>query len=168
MRYYGSLLILTAFIVSGCGPKPFTRIDNDPKPLTTRERNQIIETAESYINTPYRHRGQDASGFDCSGFVYNVYLEAIDLRLPRSTRGLFEASRPVNVRDARPGDLIFFSIKGNAKPDHVGLMINREEFIHSSKSRGVTISYLEDQYYRGRFISVRTLRYELIVGDGER
>jgi len=154
---------MVVLIIGGCGPKPSARIENSPQPLTKKERNRIIEIAESYIDTPYRHHGQDASGFDCSGFVYNVYLEAIDLQLPRSTKELFEVSRPININDARPGDFIFFSIKGNARPDHVGLMIKSDEFIHSSKSKGVTISYLDDQYYRRKFLSARTLRYELIV-----
>lgn len=162
------LIIIAAIMIGGCGPKPLLRIDNNPQPLTNKERSRIIETAESYIDTPYRHRGQDASGFDCSGFVYNVYLEAIDLRLPRTTKELYDISRPINVKDARPGDFIFFSIKGNSRPDHVGLMISNDEFIHSSKSKGVTISYLDDQYYRRKFISARTLRYELLVGDGDR
>ncbi|NLI14966.1 MAG: C40 family peptidase [candidate division Zixibacteria bacterium] len=167
MRYFVSLLIMGVVMITGCGPKPSARIHNNPRPLTSEERDRIIETAESYIDTPYRRRGQNPSGFDCSGFVYNVYLEAIDLELPRSTKELFEVSRPINVNDARPGDFIFFSINGNARPDHVGLIINREEFIHSSKSKGVTISYLKDQYYRRKFLSVRTLRYELIAGNNE-
>lgn len=168
MRYLASLLILIAFATGGCGPKPTIRDNNAAQPLTKSERERIIEVAESYIDTPYRQNGQDASGFDCSGFVFNVYLESIDLRLPRSTRELFEVSRPVNVNDARPGDFVFFSIKGNTRPDHVGLIVNSQEFIHSSKSKGVTISYLDDKYYRRKFLSARTLRHELIVGDNER
>jgi probable lipoprotein NlpC len=167
MRYFASLAILMALLIGGCGPKPAVRDENYARPLTEKERRQIIETAENYLDTPYRHHGQDASGFDCSGFVYNVYLESIDLQLPRSTKELFEVSRPINVADARPGDFVFFSIRGNARPDHIGLMLNNQEFIHSSKTKGVTISYLDDQYYRRKFLSARTLRYELIVGDSD-
>jgi probable lipoprotein NlpC len=165
MRYLSILTVLTALFIGACGPKPAVRTDNYSEPLSENERQQIIETAESYLETPYRHHGQDASGFDCSGFVYSIYLEAINLRLPRSTKELYQCTRPININDARPGDLIFFSIKGNAQPDHVGLVVDNLDFIHSSKSKGVTISNLSDQYYHRKFLSARTLRYELIVGD---
>jgi len=167
MRYFSLILVSAAVLLIGCGPKPPAG-DNYNQPLTTKERDRIIETAESYLDTPYKHRGQDIRGFDCSGFVYSVYLEAIDLQLPRSTRELYEVSRTINVNDARPGDFIFFSIRENTRPDHVGLMINSRQFIHSSKSKGVTVSYLDDQYYRQKFLSARTLRYELIVGKNDR
>jgi probable lipoprotein NlpC len=168
MRYLSILTILMALLIGACGPKPQVVQNDRGEPLDDNERQQLIETAESYLDTPYRRHGEDASGFDCSGFVYNVYLEAINMRLPRSTKELYQCTRPINISDARPGDLIFFSIKGNARPDHVGLMINEHDFIHSSKSKGITISNLADKYYRRKFLSARTLRYELIVGDNDR
>jgi cell wall-associated NlpC family hydrolase len=163
-----SLIFLSAIFIAACGPKPPARTDGYPQPLSDDERRQIVETAERYLETPYRHRGQTPSGFDCSGFIYSIYLEAISLRLPRSTRDLYNCTRSVNIDDARPGDLIFFSIKDGLRPDHVGLYLDDLDFIHSSKSRGVTISNLSDQYYRRKFLSARRLRYELIVGDSDR
>jgi cell wall-associated NlpC family hydrolase len=163
-RVLTSICVFAIFITA-CGPKPPARTASNPQPLSNDERQRIVETAERYLDTPYRHRGQSASGFDCSGFIYSIYLEAVRLRLPRSTRELYNCTRPINVDDARPGDLIFFSIKGGTRPDHVGLYINDLDFIHSSKTKGVTISNLSDQYYRRKFLSARRLRYELIVGD---
>ena len=43
--------------------------------------------AISLVGTPYRYGGNTpAGGFDCSGLVGYVFLDAAGLRLPRSTR----------------------------------------------------------------------------------
>jgi cell wall-associated NlpC family hydrolase len=165
MRWRILFLLASVAFFSACGPKPPIQQNAGNQPLTREERQAIVETAKHYLDTPYKYTGLNSDGFDCSGFVYSVYLEAISLRLPRSTKELYTCTRPINLNNARPGDLIFFSIRGKGRPDHVGLYLENSDFIHSSKSKGVVISTLNDDFYGKKFLSARRLRPELIVSD---
>jgi hypothetical protein len=63
--------------------------------------NEVLMRAISLVGTPYRYGGNSPEGgFDCSGLVDYVFLDAAGLRLPRSTRELIELDVP-EVR-ARP------------------------------------------------------------------
>jgi len=162
------IILLTFLLFVACGTKPSIGPPAKGQPLTKEERRAIIQTARHYLDTPYRFNGIGADGFDCSGFVYSVYLEAIHLQLPRSTNELYKCTRPINLKNAKPGDLVFFAIRSGGRPDHAGVFMENFDFIHSSKSRGVIISTLDDIFYRQKLLSVRRLRSELIVGDNGR
>ena len=44
----------------------------------------LMTEADSWIGTRYAYGGMDRSGVDCSGFVHQVYKNALDIKLPRS------------------------------------------------------------------------------------
>ena len=100
--------------------------------------------------TPYRWGGKSLQGTDCSGFVQAVYLSQ-GIYLPRTSRKQVQVGYPVSINDLKFGDLIFFSKYFNNYITHVGIYIGNGRFVHSSSSRGVTISSLTKNYYRIRY-----------------
>jgi len=152
-RIYTWLVII--ILLAGCGSAP--RHKSSQSGFSRNQKKTIVTTARNYLGSPYRYGGKGDYGFDCSGLVNRVYAEALGIKLPRTTGKLFEFSYQVNSKRARAGDLVFFRIRG-ARIDHVGIMINRYEFIHASTSRGVIISNFKADYYRRCFAGIRRLR----------
>ena len=126
-----------------------------------RDITKIIKTAKSYLGTPYKYGGTTSSGFDCSGLVY-VSFKEMNIELPRRSSDQAGYGKEVNVENVKIGDLIFFNTSGNSI-SHVGIVesINHNgaiNFVHSSTSKGVVISSLDDNYWKARFVkAVRLL-----------
>ena len=119
------------------------------------EEKKIIQEAESWIGTPYKYAGQEkGEGADCSGFVMMVYKSAIHCDLPRNSAKQAEFCKKIRHSAVKPGDLVFFATgKDPYKVSHVGIMIDDKEFLHSSTSKGVLISSLDNKYYSDRLLS---------------
>ena len=116
---------------------------------------RMLRTASSQIGTPYRSGGCDPnSGFDCSGFttwVFNRY----GMHLPRSSREQYQMGTMVaSKNNLRKGDLVFFRSKRGI--NHVGIYLENGKFIHSaSNGKNVTISHLEEDYWRTHYAGGR-------------
>lgn len=108
---------------------------------------KIIETAKSYLGTPYVYGGAAPGGFDCSGFIYFLYTQyGYSIYRTASTQFANDGEY-VEKADLKPGDLVFFG-DSNDPIAHVGMYIGDGEFIHSSSGDGkVTITKLSMNYY---------------------
>jgi cell wall-associated NlpC family hydrolase len=53
------------------------------------------------------------------------------------------------------GDLVFFRPPGN--PRHVGIYLSNNEFMHASKTQGVTISRIDPLYWGKYYWTARRL-----------
>ena len=113
----------------------------------------LLGAVNLYIGTPYRYGGNDFSGIDCSGFVQNAFRQA-GVDLPRVSRDQLKMGVPTS--DPKFGDLVFFKMSGG-KVDHVGIALGKGRFAHASSSLGVTISSIDDPYYRRKYFSARRL-----------
>ena len=122
-------------------------------PTLSDDLRRILESAEEWLGVPYRYGGNSRNGVDCSGLVCKLF-GGIERRLPRTSREQSETGLPITLYDALPGDLVFFNTSGSGV-SHVGILINGNEFVHASTSRGVIVSSLSQKYYRERFVSVR-------------
>lgn len=113
--------------------------------------NQIAAMAHKMEGTPYVFGGTSAWGVDCSGFTMRIFSLA-GIRLRRMADEQFYQGKRVAVPER--GDLVFFStyLPG---PSHVGIYLGNRQFIHASSHRGVTVSSLDDGYYRSRYIGAR-------------
>jgi len=96
-------------------------------------RTEMIETAKSYLSSPYLWGGKTPFGIDCSGFSQIVY-KICGLAIPR------DASQQVNlgysrnfIDEAEPGDLAFFDNE-EGKVTHVGIILEGRKIIHASGS----------------------------------
>lgn len=114
---------------------------NDAFAANEDTAENIIKSAEKYIGTPY------GGEFDCSGYVKKVFSEN-GIELPRSSKSQYEHGDSVEKADLQKGDLVFFNTSGSGI-SHVGIYIGDNKFIHSSSSKGVSISKLNDPYYWG-------------------
>jgi len=124
--------------------------------LTLSELQQQLEAEyQRWKGTRHRLGGSSRSGVDCSGFVQAVYKNTFEMDLPRTTRAQSELGRPVKQNDLHAGDLVFF--KPPSYPRHVGIYLSRSEFIHASKTKGVTISRIEPHYWGKYFWKARRL-----------
>ena len=149
--------IVAAMIIMACAA-PMRRQAEAPRPLAQASAKKLIKEAKSHLGEPYRLGGMSTDGWDCSGFVLTLYADCLNVALPHKSAKMFEEGFPLSVSRGRPGDLVFFKPK-HGRPSHVGIYIGRGEFIHATKSGGVIISSLDEQYYSHLFMGIRRINY---------
>ena len=116
----------------------------------TKQQKVLLDTAFSYLGTPYRHGGVTRNGMDCSGFVSTT----ISVPLSRSSQEMATQGTKIDLEDVKVGDLLFFRTTRKSRISHVGMVVDIDgdiKFIHSSSKRGVVISSLSDEYYKKTF-----------------
>ena len=120
-------------------------------------RNEIVETAESFIGLPYRWGGSSVDdGFDCSGLAMAVY-RLNGLNLPRSSREQYRAGIPIKQSQLKRGDLVFFATSKRKKVSHVGIYTGDNKFIHApGKGKKIRIASLSNRYFRTRYAGAKT------------
>ena len=146
-------MALLAF--AGCATRP----GPSPRALnSSRTGSDIALFALSLLDSPYVSGGRGpATGFDCSGLVSHVYLEAAGIALRGSAASMAKAARPVNTAHLMAGDLLFFNTLGYSF-SHVGIYVGDGRFVHASNPRtGVRIDRLDSRYYAARFEGAKTL-----------
>lgn len=143
------------------GRKPASSAHFDPKKIADNPTTlRLLTEADSWIGTPYRWGGNDRNGVDCSGFVLQVYLKSLEISLPRNSEKQMQYCLKIKKEDMVPGDLVFFTVRGGSRVGHVGIFIGNNNFVHSSSSKGVTVTSLDNPYFVKNFFSCgRVERY---------
>jgi LysM repeat protein len=115
----------------------------------------IVQDALRYLGVPYRYGGNSpVSGLDCSAFVQQVFARR-GIRLPRTAAEQARIGIPVSFADLRPGDRLYFAIRGG-RIDHCGIYIGNGLFIHASgRHDAVVISSLSEPLYARRLVAIR-------------
>ena len=147
-------MLLAGLLLAGCASTGSDRSESRPgysEPTTVSARsNEVLMRAISLVGTPYRYGGNSPEGgFDCSGLVDYVFLDAAGLRLPRSTRELIELDAPEVRRDRlQPGDLVFFN-PGGGNASHIGIYVGEDRFVHAPSAGGtVRLDTLQIEYWK--------------------
>jgi cell wall-associated NlpC family hydrolase len=88
---------------------------------------------------------------DCSGLIYQSFLK-YGKEIPRTTKQLSGYGQKIKLKNTQIGDLLFFKTsKKWGGINHVGLVTNIDgkyiEFIHSTTSRGVIVSKINEKYW---------------------
>jgi cell wall-associated NlpC family hydrolase len=75
--------------------------------------------------------------------------------LPRSTEFQAQLGESVRKDQLRAGDLVFF--KTGMTDRHVGVYLEDGKFLHASTSQGVTISGLDESYWKSAYWKAKRL-----------
>jgi len=123
--------------------------------LTPREK--ILLEIIKFLDTPYQYGGKTGDGMDCSAFTGIVYKNSMSIDLPRSSREQYKVGDDIDKDELKFGDLVFFNTRRRSKPGHVGIFIGENQFVHASRKLGVTVSSLDDAYYKKRYMGARRI-----------
>jgi cell wall-associated NlpC family hydrolase len=122
---------------------------------------KIIQTARSYMGTPYKWGGTSRSGLDCSGLLL-ISFRSAEIDIPRTSLDQSKMGKEVSLYELKPGDLVFFAAKkhNRRKITHVGLVTDvhgkhNVQFIHASTKLGVVENNIYTDYYRHIFVKAR-------------
>ena len=152
-----SLLVIFSLILSACQQQSvrdenFSAYDS---PLLGKKVSRI---ALRQLGTPYVYGGATPKGFDCSGLVKFTYGR-LGINVPRTAFSQYQYAKPIRKRELQPGDLIFFSLKGDSV-SHVGIYYQAQLFIHAPRTgRPVSIENLNSPYWQKRYVSAGRLNW---------
>ncbi|MDR1938736.1 MAG: C40 family peptidase [Tannerellaceae bacterium] len=124
--------------------------------VTAKDNLYLYTAASRWMGTPYRFGGVSRQGVDCSGFAGIIYREVYGKRLAASSADMLKYNcRKVRRSGLREGDLVFFRTDGGSRktPNHVGIYLKNDKFVHASTSRGVMVSGLSEPYYLRSWIT---------------
>lgn len=120
-------------------------------PLADDSRVELYDTIVNWLGTPYRFAGNGEHGIDCSGLVHLLCSRVYGFNPgARNSGELYQRVEKIDPDELREGDLLFFRIY-KRRISHVAMYLGNGKFVHSSTSRGVIISDLNEAYYRKHF-----------------
>jgi cell wall-associated NlpC family hydrolase len=147
-----SLFLLA--LLAGCSSAPHR---SEPPLLAGSARadaaNAVLFRAIALVGTPYRYGGNTpAGGFDCSGLVGYVFMDAAGVALPRTSSDMSDLrARKVDREALQAGDLVFFAEGRHI--GHVGIYVGEGRFVHAPNSGGtVRLDRLDGAWWNEHFV----------------
>lgn len=116
--------------------------------------NEIINTAKSFLGTPYQWGGTSPSGFDCSGFTQYV-LAQNGKSIPRTSQEQFASGQAVDKSQLQAGDLVFYDWSGGTEATHVGIYEGNGKMIHAPHSGDVVKEVDFNSYGQNVYLGAR-------------
>ena len=93
-------------------------------------KNEIIQKAFTYLNTPFLWGGKTPFGIDCSGFTQMTY-KLCGYKIPRDAKEQASKGEVLSfIEESEPGDLAFFDNE-EGEIIHVGIILNDYHIIHA-------------------------------------
>lgn len=114
------------------------------------DNRRLYEAVNSWLGVPYKYGGTDRNGIDCSAFVGVVYREVYGVNLSRTSYDMLKDVKLVSKSQLKEGNLVFFT-NSKGKVSHVGIYLKEGLFAHASTSNGVSVSRLDDSYWKKHF-----------------
>jgi len=126
------------------------------KVINTRNANpeDIIKTARQYLGVPHCMGGTTMKCIDCSGLLFAVFGR-YGIQLPHNSEEQARYGEIIaGMNELIKGDLVFFvrSYETHYFITHSGIYLGNNEFIHTSSKNGVTITSLNDPWWKEKFI----------------
>jgi gamma-D-glutamyl-L-lysine dipeptidyl-peptidase len=121
---------------------------------------QMLQLAHRFLGITYTWGGVSSFGFDCSGFTQMLERQR-GIEMPRDAdlQAAWSSMVPVERKDLRPGDLLFFG-SSMAKITHTGMYLGNGEFIHDTTHDhpGVQISRLDEMPWTRLLVAIRRIK----------
>lgn len=136
-------------LIAASAVEPVDEIVN-PNPLTIGRK---------FLGLPYLWGGMSAWGFDCSGFVFNVW-KACGVVLPRDACDQVNVGKPIKLTGDQwySGDLLFFKGAEDPVVSHVALYAGNGKILHApSTGRAVEHINLASSGYAEKLVAVRRI-----------
>ena len=127
-------------------------------------RKRIIETARSWIDTPYQHQASvKGTGCDCLGLIRGVWREIYGpepMNVPpysanweeKGPEMLHDAAQkcltPIDDNELKPGDVMLFRMKRGVPCRHIAIAAGPTTIIHAYWGRAVVESHLVNYWQR--------------------
>lgn len=101
---------------------------------------QWLQIAESQLGKPYiwgsaggrSNFNLSAPGYDCSGFVAQVYRNAFGVDIPAFTGSAYPVTKAVSQQEAQPGDLVFWNMNtSDPRRQHIAIYAGGGKVIQS-------------------------------------
>lgn len=157
------IVLYLAISISNCKTSHKTGSSTPTHKPDSREmafRKDIVAYAARYEGSKYTPAGkQPNTGFDCSGFTSYVF-DHFDISLSPAAREQVKQGKSKSIKDAQPGDLIFYRRSAREPIFHVSVVKSNNGkslyVIHSTTSRGVIEEdVLNSTYWKKYIDSVR-------------
>lgn len=152
------LAILIASIPACTTGKEFqTPVQSDSEAAL---RQEVATFAQQFVGTKYKYAGRDPrTGFDCSGFTGFV-LGYFNVPVSGPSASQEKLGKPIDLSNARAGDLIFFRRTRSGSVFHVSLVVSNGPegltVVHSTSSRGVVVDNIpNNSYWREKHATAR-------------
>jgi hypothetical protein len=133
----------------------------------------IVRDAKALLGIPYLWGGTSTKGMDCSGYTKTVYrLNGLELNRDANQQATMGTPVPYtdDMQNFSTGDLLFFGQKAAAeKPEritHVGIYLEKKQFIHSSGRVQLGSFDPDSPYYEGRLLE-RFVRARRVIPQME-
>lgn len=121
-----------------------------------KDQHKLFIEASRWVGVRYRYGGKSRAGVDCSGLTSCIYRNVYGIQLRPNALQQYKMNVRERIRKSRlqQGDLVFFAPSGSARRiNHVGIYLKNGKFIHASSSQGVCVDWLNDSYWRKRWVS---------------
>jgi cell wall-associated NlpC family hydrolase len=148
MLYVGQVLRLTPAAAAPEQPVPA------PSLQKTLNVDALITEGKKYLGVPYVWGGITPAGFDCSGFLNYVY-KTQGITLQRTVAAIWNSAK--SVPSPQKGDIVFYATTSSG-PSHAGIYIGDNKFLHAGTSTGVTITDMNNSYWKPRYLGAKSVK----------
>ena len=112
-------------------------------------QNEVVACAKKQLGIKYTRGGTNPkTGFDCSGLAYYCHLP---LKIGYSPSAQASKNK-INVKDRKPGDLLFFNC-GGKKLSHTVISMGGNAFIEAPMPRYTVRFHTLNKGYCGGYIA---------------
>jgi lipoprotein Spr len=110
----------------------------------------MLKSIDQWWGMKYCLGGNGTDCIDCSAFTKAVVKDVYGIDLPRTAHEQYEFTQRIEPQELQEGDLVFFYTSGR-RISHCGIYIMNNKFVHAATSQGVSVSDLNDAYWKDRY-----------------
>lgn len=121
------------------------------------KNSKLFLFINDWYGVPYKYGGCQKTGIDCSCFADNLFQNVYGKKIGRTTGEIYKECKKIDLDKLIEGDLVFFITNGRSI-SHVGVYLRNNKFVHSSTSKGVIISDLNETYYKKCFYTAAKVK----------